>query len=129
LNLCPKKPLENAKKLREAIEKVAKCVNSVHKSPKMSEAVELAFGKSLKKRCATRWNTNFEMAQSALDFPWDTEGAVFKDNRLNRHEVKLIGEFVKVMGPFEHIFIQLQDVAYPTICLCIPALYYLRNEL
>ena len=130
LNLCPIKPLENCEKMQKVIEKVAKAVNSVHKSGTISGAVEEVFGKSLRRRCATRWNTNFKMAESAAQFPWETDGAVFKDKyRLSRGEVALLKEFVDIMRPFKNMFLSLRNAEYPTICRCIPALFYLRRDL
>ena len=70
--------MENCKRLADVINKLSKCVNSLHKSGKLSEAVKKAFGKTLKRRCVTRWNTNFQMAESAIDLPCEAEGSLFQ---------------------------------------------------
>ncbi|GAU89202.1 hypothetical protein RvY_01780 [Ramazzottius varieornatus] len=94
----------------------------------MTEAVEKEFGRALKARCATRWNSNFIMAEHALQMDWDKAG-LEKKYRLSPDYEIILKKFVKTTAPFQTAFLGLQRDSIPAICQVLPILYGLRVHL
>lgn len=65
LQLVLNTPVKNSRKLNGVIESLAKIVPRVKKSIQNSEIIEEEFGKTFLRRCDTRWNSNFKVAERA----------------------------------------------------------------
>ncbi|GAV08887.1 hypothetical protein RvY_18513 [Ramazzottius varieornatus] len=72
----------------------------------MTEKVEEEFGKALKARCATRWNSNFIMAEHALQLDWDK-----LTNMIASGECMLLEKYsLELLALLEERFDKLEDV-------------------
>ncbi|GAU97635.1 hypothetical protein RvY_08899 [Ramazzottius varieornatus] len=128
LQLVVKKPVKKCAVVNKAVEALASIVSSIRYSVSMTEAVEKEFGRALKARCAIRWNSNFIMAERALQMDWDKVG-LQKKYRLSPNYEIILKQFVKITAPFQTAFLKLQRFSIPAICQVLPILYGLRVHL
>ncbi|GAU92142.1 hypothetical protein RvY_04260 [Ramazzottius varieornatus] len=125
LQLCLKTPVENCKMLNNSVEKLASVVAKLKKSTRGTEYVEKELGIALKARCATRWNSNFIMAERAIKLDWTAAGLDPK-HKLSREHQNILEDFVEMTRPSQEAFETLQRNGVPAICQDLPLIYGLR---
>ncbi|GAU89855.1 hypothetical protein RvY_02357 [Ramazzottius varieornatus] len=128
LQLVVKKPVKKCAVVNKAVEALASVVSSIRHSVSMTEAVKKEFEGALKARCATRWNSNFIMAEHALQMDWDKVG-LEKKYRLSPDYEIIFKQFVTITAPFQTAFLKLQRDSIPAICQVLLILYGLRVHL
>ena len=124
-----KNPGENCRVLGAVLKKVMSIVAKIKHSSLKSDAFLAELGKPLLSSNETRWNTSFKMARRASEFNWMSLSSVEFPEKLTSSQVDILKEFVKLMTPFEEVFLEMQAASRPTISSALPSYYKLQKSL
>ena len=127
LQLSVKDGLRGDKRCFHSVNKASSIVSHVRKSQPSSEL--LADYNKLKAMLPCRWNSKLKMIRSVLDIPPTVLSSVPSVQKLDKHDVDVLEEFVNIMSPLEQATDITQGDNYVTASMVIPTVLGLRKHL